>query len=99
MEITWKIYDMYRESKNGFVTQIYGGCEASEIDVYKNMFSFEYTQESEDFIPYEDLTEEIVLSWVFEALDKESYEAQTTVLYNELIEELTNPSIIEGKPF
>ena len=100
MEISWKIYDMYRKSEDGFVIQIFGGCEASQEYVYKNIFSFEFTEEAgSQFIPYDDLTEEIVLSWVFDRLDKESYEAETIVKYDEMIQELNNPPIVEGKPF
>lgn len=101
MDINWKIYDMYRKSEDGFVIQIFGGCEASEGEnIYKNIFSFNFTEEAgSEFIPYDDLTEEVVLSWAFDRLDKERFEAVTIELYDEMIQELINPAIIEGKPF
>jgi hypothetical protein len=61
-----KIYEIKRGPENNFVFRVVWGIvledEGKQVDRYVDELSF--TQESDSFIPYESLTEEMVWSWV-----------------------------------
>jgi hypothetical protein len=58
--------------------------------------SFTYDASSPDFIPYADLTEEVVLGWCFDGdVDKDAIEASLTAN----IEEQKNPVTEAGVPW
>ena len=58
--------------------------------------SFTYEASSPDFIPYADLTEEVVLGWCFDGdVDKDAIEASLTAN----IEEQKNPVTEAGVPW
>ena len=58
--------------------------------------SFAYDATSPDFIPYADLTEEVVLGWCFDGdVDKDAIEASLTAN----IEEQKNPTTQDGVPW
>tara|TARA_R100000995_G_scaffold84316_1_gene62611 strand:+ start:224 stop:520 length:297 start_codon:yes stop_codon:yes gene_type:complete len=64
-----------------------GRCYGSE--------SFTPDPSSEDYVAYADLTEEIVLGWVYEALDKDAIEANV----QGQIDAKANPVIMKGIPW
>ena len=58
--------------------------------------SFTYDASSPDFVPYADLTEEMVLGWCWDAdVDKDAIEASLTAN----IEEQKNPTTQDGVPW
>ena len=58
--------------------------------------SFTYDASSPDFVPYADLTEEMVLGWCFDGdVDKDAIEASLTAN----IEEQKNPTTQDGVPW
>ena len=58
--------------------------------------SFTYDASSPDFVPYADLTEEMVLGWCFDGdVDKDAIEASLTAN----IEEQKNPTTEDGVPW
>tara|TARA_R100001463_G_scaffold104021_1_gene158497 strand:+ start:2956 stop:3240 length:285 start_codon:yes stop_codon:yes gene_type:complete len=58
--------------------------------------SFTYDASSPDFVPYADLTEEMVLGWCFDGdVDKDAVEASLTAN----IEEQKNPTTEDGVPW
>lgn len=71
---TWSVNDMTRKDSDGGVFLVYWSCVASSNDgtVYSASESgrlrLTYDASAPDFIPYENLTEEIVLGWVYDSL-------------------------------
>jgi len=81
MNHTWKIYDLKRTIADGVVTKVTFACESNysgsgtrkigELTVVGSA-------DDADFVPYEDLTEAIVLGWVTSSVDTSSYESENS---------------------
>jgi hypothetical protein len=97
MEYTWSIAQLDRNTSDGFVNTVH--WRVNVVDGEHNASSYGtvgYTkEENATLVPYKDLTEEIVLTWVQESLGKETVE--TSLLGQ--IEELKNPVTASGKPW
>jgi hypothetical protein len=77
--ITWSIENMLRDSATGFVLSVDWKAVASDQDKQCEMKDVcNFTFDGEVPISYDALTEEIVLGWVFENIDKASVEAELT---------------------
>jgi hypothetical protein len=50
---------------------------------------------ADDYVPYEDLTESVVLGWVWDSMDKDAVEASLTAN----IDEQKNPTTQDGVPW
>lgn len=57
--------------------------------------SFTPDASADDFVPYADLTQEMVLGWVWESMDKDAVEASLAAN----IEEQKNPTTEDGVPW
>ena len=77
MEHTWKIYDLKRTIADGVVTKVTYACESNEAGSGTRKIG-ELTvvgsADDEDFVPYQDLTEAIVLGWVTGSVNTVSIE-------------------------
>lgn len=81
MNHTWKIYDLKRVIADGVVTDVTYACESQlsgsstrkigELEVVGSV-------DDEDFIEYNDLTEDIVLGWVTGSIDTASIETSNS---------------------
>lgn len=81
MNYTWNIVDLKRTISDDVVNEIQYQCIAESASYSERQISFlEITGSSEDpgFIPYEDLTEGIVLAWVTGSIDKTSFELEVS---------------------
>jgi hypothetical protein len=98
MNINWQVQNMTRDLSNGFVINVAWGCTASQ-DSASAFYggTTVYTQESESFIPYEQLTEEIVLGWVFTALGDQKAEIEANLTAK--VEKQLNPTTANGMPW
>ena len=71
---TWKINDMVRDDSTGNVKTVYWECHVSDNThtdcsaVEGGKMRLDSDPSSDDFIPYADLTEAIVLGWVYDSL-------------------------------
>lgn len=68
MNITWKIDQLERTLPDGTVVVAHWRVTATEDQYAAGAYgtcSFQRDENSPEFIPYEDLTEEIVLGWVW----------------------------------
>ena len=75
-EYTWSINQMERLTSDGFVVTVHYNVSATDGNYSASTYgTCGYTQESESFIPYEDLTQELVVGWVQDSLGKETVEA------------------------
>jgi len=94
---TWNVSQLDRNTSDGFVNTVHWRVNAKDGD--HNVSSYGtvgFTQEENaTFVPYEDLTEAIVIAWVQESLDKETVE---TSLQTQ-IEAMKNPVTASGTPW
>jgi hypothetical protein len=100
---TWTISTLEHNTADGGVIVAHWRVTEEETvgdDTYSasayGTASFTYDASSPDFIPYADLTEEVVLGWCFDGdVDKDAIEASLTAN----IEEQKNPVTEAGVPW
>jgi len=72
----WQIVQMDRLTADGFVVTVHYNVSATDGDYSASTYgTCGYTQESESFVPYNQLTEEMVVGWVQTSLGKDNVEA------------------------
>lgn len=82
--LDWSISEMTRDVSSGYVLKVRWACNASAPGVSGakdgDVFSYTFNPGEPGFIPFEQLTEQIVLGWVFASLgeQKEEIEAKLT---------------------
>ena len=94
MNITWKISQLDRKTADGFVTTAHWTCSGQDGDFSGSVYST-CSFEGELTVPYEQLTEATVLSWVWQSVDKEATEAAVAAQ----IEAQKNPVSATGLPW
>ena len=73
MNITYTIAQMERNTANDFVTIVHYRVTAVDGDYTASTYgTVSYTEESETFIPFADLTEATVVGWVKESLGEDT---------------------------
>ena len=92
--ITWKINQLDRKTADGFVTTAHWICSGVDGEFSGSVYA-SCGFDGELSIPYEQLTEEIVLSWVWEKVDKQATEAAVLAQ----IEAQKNPVSAIGLPW
>jgi len=95
MSVTWKISTLDREVSNGFVTTAHWTATAVDGDYTASTYATVSWAEGTPAIPYANLTEAEVLSWVWESVDKSATEASLAAQ----IELLKNPVQASGTPW
>ena len=95
MSVTWKISTLDREVSNGFVTTAHWTATAVDGDYTASAYATVSWAEGTPTIPYANLTEATVLSWVWESIDKEATEASLAAQ----IELKKNPVKSTGVPW
>ena len=82
---TWTISTMEHNTADGGVIVAHWRVTDSETvgdDTYSasaySTASFTYDASASDFVPYADLTESVVLGWVWDSMDKDAVEASLT---------------------
>ena len=74
MTTTWTISTLERETSNGFVTTAHWQATAVDGDYTASTYSTCSWAEGTPTVPYADLTQETVLNWVWESVDKQATE-------------------------
>jgi len=74
MTTTWTISTLERETSNGFVTVAHWQATAVDGDYTAQIYSTCSWAEGTPTIAYADLTQETVLNWVWESVDKQATE-------------------------
>ena len=72
--ITWTISTMEREVSNGFVITAHWQATATDGDYTASIYSTASWADGTPVIPYENLTPETVLGWVWETVSKQATE-------------------------
>ena len=70
----WTISTLDREVSNGFVFTAHWQATATDGDYTASIYSTCGWAEGTPTIPYADLTQETVLNWVWESVDKQATE-------------------------
>ncbi len=101
--MSWKVLRMQHKTNDGFVVQVVSSYESVDGAGYaRQVYMTEFTESTPDFIPYEDLTEEIVLEWVKESLGADVV-AQTEAVVNaqcqEMKQRIEQPITEDGLPW
>ena len=91
---TWKIVQLNRNTADGFVTTAHWTVTATDGDFSAHAYG-SCGFDGELTTPYEDLTEEQVLGWVWQSIDKDAYEASLAAQ----IELQKNPVTATGVPW
>jgi hypothetical protein len=92
--MNWQIVQLDRKTADGFVTTAHWTCTATDGDFSANAYGS--VGFSGDLVtPYENLTQEQVLDWVWEQIDKAEIEANLT----KQIEAQKNPVSVAGVPW
>ena len=96
--ITWTVQNMTRVIEDGYVINVAWACTASAPGAsafHGGVTAYENNPDQPDFIPYDDLSEDIVLGWVWEAVDKAEIEATLTAK----VEKQLHPTTANGLPW
>ena len=95
---TWSIPNLERKTADGFVYTAHYRVVATDGEFSATSYGtagFQQDPEAESFIPYEDLTKEMVLGWQFNSIDKDATEAALAAK----IEADKNPTTAAGVPW
>ena len=96
MEFTWNVVQMDRQSATGFVITVHYNVSAVDGEFTASTYgTVGYTQEEGSYIPFEQLTKEIVVGWVQNSLGKDTVEESLTAQ----IEAQKNPVTESGLPW
>ena len=95
---TWTIANLERNVADGGVTVAHWRVSEVDGDYSASIYgTVDFTPDAnaDDFVAYDDLTEEVVLGWVWESVNQEDTEAALTAN----IEGQKNPVSADGMPW
>lgn len=105
METNWKILELKRTPAEGLVIEVIYVMNfklEDKVDRQVGMINLEGDPNSPDFVPYENLTEEIVLNWVQSELGQtkiEEIKSSFQARIQQKIDRENNPEFLTGKPW
>jgi hypothetical protein len=91
---TWTVSQLDRNTADGFVTTAHWQCTATDGEYSASVYA-SCGFDGELSVAYDSLTEEAVLAWVWESVDKEATEAAVLAQ----IEAQKNPVTETGVPW
>ena len=93
--MSWKVLDMEHKTSDGFVIEVSSCYEVQDGSGYaRKVFKQEFEETAgPEFIPYENLTEEIVIGWVKDKGPEAVGETESSVASEALIkkQEIESP--------
>ena len=92
---TWTITNLDRRTSDGFVTTAHWRATAVDGDHSASVYATCSWSEGQPTVPYANLTEQQVLAWVWESVDKAATEAALAAQ----IEAQKNPVSANGTPW
>jgi len=96
---TWAIANLERETADGFVYTAHYTVNATDGEAYSaGAYGSIGLDRPEELIPFDDLTEEIVIGWVKEKLGEEKVEQVENALQSQ-IDEKRAPTKASGTPW
>jgi hypothetical protein len=101
-EISWSIANLERATEDNFVFTAHWTVNAIDSEGDESFSAGAYgslgLERPENLIPYEDLTEEIVVGWVKEKMGEEAVESTENALLAQVAEQKA-PTKASGKPW
>lgn len=95
----WDISDLERELSDGYVYNVFFTVDAKDADYSASTYGHvNLNRPKDDFIPFPDLTKELVLNWVANALGSEKLDVIKDLLKAKL-DEQRNPTSAKGCPW
>jgi hypothetical protein len=94
---TWKILNMERDAQTGFVNTVHWTCSDIDGDYSGGTYG-SLGLSGELTIPYEDLTEEVVIGWVKASIGEETVAAHEAAVAAQ-IAEAKEPKVAVGTPW
>ena len=94
---TWKIVNMERDASTGFVNNVHWTCSDVDGD-YSGSTYGSLGLSGELTIPYEDLTEEVVIGWVKASMGEETVAAHEAAVAAQ-IADAKAPKVAVGTPW
>jgi hypothetical protein len=94
MTTVWTVSQLDRDVATGFVTTAHWQCTGTDGDYSASVYA-SCGFDGELSVPYDSLTQETVLSWIWESVDKEATEAAVAAQ----IEAQKNPVTATGLPW
>jgi hypothetical protein len=98
-EFTWAIANLERETADGFVFTAHYTVNANDGTYSSGAYGSIGFQRPENLIPFADLTEELVVGWVKEALGGDEKVAGIEAALQAQIDEQRAPSKAAGVPW
>lgn len=99
VEYIWGIVNLERELSDGYVFKVDYSICARRNDIYVNkIFSIDLDRPEAELIPYEDLTEELVVQWVKDKVDPEFISNEQAELLKK-VQERETPKVGKGLPW
>lgn len=96
--ISWKIVNLERETLDDFVFTAHWTASAVDEEFSAGAYGSIGLERPENLIPYEDLTEDLVIEWVLEKMGDEQVEAVEEALLAQIAEQKA-PSKASGTPW
>ena len=101
MTVNWVLEFCKRLENNGFVTQTIIICQAINNEntrfVKRYVSNYEYNGQ-DDFIPFEDLTDQQIIDWLLDTINQNEVEAYCIEQCEIMQYEIDNPTYIDGNP-
>ena len=76
--ITWRIVNLERKTEDGLVFNIHWTASAVDGDYSASIVNTQALERGDSFVSYDTLTEETVLGWLWNKIDKAAVEAALT---------------------
>ena len=96
---TWGINTLERETDDGFVFTAHYTVDAFSDPYRSGAYGSVGFERPENLIPYADLTEEVVIGWVKEALGGDEKVAEIQAALQEQLDQQRNPTKAAGVPW
>jgi hypothetical protein len=98
-EFTWAIANLERETADGFVFTAHYTVNANDGTYSSGAYGSIGLQRPDNLIPFADLTEDLVVGWVKEALGGDEKVAEIEAALQAQIDEQRAPSKAAGVPW
>jgi hypothetical protein len=96
---TWAIANLERETADGFVMTAHYTVSAADDAYSSSAYGSIGFERPESLIPFADLTEDLVVGWVKEALGGDEKVAEIEAALQSQINEQRTPTKASGKPW
>jgi hypothetical protein len=97
-QITWTIEELERNASDGLVVQVNWKATAGDAFDAPTTVGVVKLEQGSTFVPFEDLTKDMVISWVKSALGQSKVDEVELLLSNTL-DARVNTQTILGKPW